>query len=231
MRKHFHLSGSLAPGIFCLILFSSYTASYALAPSSAYTLKGWKLQIPGPIDIDNLVNYSSGYFFLNNDGLLEFSLDASEKGFTPHAKFVRSELRYNDNWKLPCNKELSAELEADSLLIPDKVTVMQIHGITASGSDAPPLLRIAVNNGSLYAFLMNAGGKADEIHLLDNAGKTFFSVDILVNGYNLSVSVNGKTVFERDISYWNYFNYFKIGCYPQANEGKVDVIVKSFSVR
>jgi len=41
----------------------------------------------------------------------------------------------------------------DSHADPDKVTVLQIHGITDQGDNAPPLLRVAVDNGDVYAHI------------------------------------------------------------------------------
>ncbi len=37
----------------------------AAAPSQAFDLHEWKLQVPGPLEVRDLGNYSSGYFFLN----------------------------------------------------------------------------------------------------------------------------------------------------------------------
>ena len=63
-------------------------------PAQAFDLHGWKLQVPGPLEVKNLRNYASGYFFLNASREMCFSLDAAEKGTTPNTKYVRSELRH-----------------------------------------------------------------------------------------------------------------------------------------
>lgn len=43
----------------------------------------------------------------------------------------------------PGTKTLAATLQVNSNAILDKVTILQVHGITGDGSNAPPLLRVA----------------------------------------------------------------------------------------
>ncbi len=123
----------------------------AAPPSQVFDLHGWKLQVPGPIEVKDLRAYSSGYFFLNSSREMCFALDAAEKGTTPNTKYVRSELRHIPNWTVDGTHTLTGEVRVVSHLQPDKLTVLQIHGITAEGDNAPPLLRIAINHGDLYA--------------------------------------------------------------------------------
>ena len=80
-----------------------------------------------------------------------FALDAAEQGTTPNTHCVRSELRHNADWTVAGTHTLVGEVRVVSNLEPDKLTVLQIHGITPDGDNAPPLLRIAVDDGNLYA--------------------------------------------------------------------------------
>ena len=149
MRMKTWLSGAAALGV--LVYGSAWAADSA--PASIFELHNWKLQIPGPVEVKKLTGYSSDYFHLNAAKEMCFCLDAAEKGTTGHAHYVRSELRHLPNWKTDSTHSLSGEFRVTSKLTPDKVTALQIHGITEQGEDAPPLLRIAVNKGDLVAII------------------------------------------------------------------------------
>jgi hypothetical protein len=217
---------ALAPGLLCAL-----SASAADAPSKAFDLHAWKLQVPGPLEIKSLQNYSSPYFDLDPAKEMCFHLDASEKGTTPDAHFVRSELRHLPNWKTSETHTLSAEVRAVSHLDPDKVTVLQIHGIEANGADAPPLLRVALNKGDLVAVLKTSGegDQGETIPLLKGLGDQYVKVEITVKTKQLKIMVNGEEKLSRDLSFWKYMNYFKAGCYPQSTAGKVDVMFRKLS--
>ena len=202
-------------------------------PASAFNLKGWKLQIPGPKEFKDITHYSSDYFFLNKDKEMCFKLDAGEKGATQNAKFVRSELRHLQNWKVGEDRVLAGEVRVTSHLEPDKVTVLQIHGIMDNGSDAPPLLRIAVQHGDLYALLKteNDGEKTESIVLKKGVGTGFFKVEVSVKHAQLKITVDGQVKLDRSLAYWKFSNYFKAGCYPQATKGTAEVFFRSLSVK
>ena len=214
-------------GVFC----ATSVMAAGDAPSSAYNLKDWKLQIPGPVEIRNLANYSSDYFHLSGDSEMVFHLDAAEKGTTPNAHFVRSELRHLPNWAIAETHTLSAEVRASSKLIPNKVTVLQIHGIMNDGKDAPPLLRVAVNNGDLVAVIKttNDGDKNDTMILKKALGTDYAKLDVRVNSGQLQIWVNDQKKLDRNLAFWKFLNYFKAGSYPQATQGTVDVIFRKLS--
>ncbi|HEY5315688.1 MAG TPA: polysaccharide lyase family 7 protein [Pirellulales bacterium] len=203
----------------------------AAAPSTAFDLHDWKLQIPGPRDIKALENYSSEYFNLNAAGEMCFDLNAAEKGTTPNAKYVRSELRHLPNWKTSSRHQLSAELRVISALKPDKVTVLQIHGITEKGGDAPPLLRIAENHGDLVAVIQtgNARRENETIVLQKGLGTRFVKIDVTVEAERLSIRVNGEQQLSRGLAFWKFPNYFKAGCYPQATAGTPQVMFRKLT--
>ena len=217
-------------------LSSSAPAAQAGAPSSVFDLREWKITLPGPKEIKNLEGYSSAYFFLNAEKEMCFHLDASEKGTTPTAKYVRSELRHLPNWGTVESRALSAEVRATSSLKPDKVTIVQIHGITEDKKDAPPLLRVALQDGDLFAMLKTTNlheknSPEEKILLREGLGGSFVKIDVRVEGGQLSVSVDGAEKVRRDLGFWKFLNYFKAGCYPQATEGVADVVFRHLTVR
>lgn len=201
-------------------------------PAEVFDLREWKLQIPGPREIKDLRGHSSKYFFLNENKEMCFDLDAAEKGATENTRYVRSELRHTAEWTVEASHSIFGEVSVASHLSPDKVTVLQIHGITESRDHAPPLLRIAVQKGDLYALVKTeASGDATESVLLKRDVKTGFEkIGVAVKQGRLTVSVNGQEKLARDIRYWKFRNYFKAGCYPQATQGTVRVTFRKLSV-
>jgi hypothetical protein len=212
----------------CTLLFFFTTARAIVrddAPATAFDLQQWKLQIPGPKEIKTLGNYSSAYFRLNAAKEMCFHLDAAEKGTTPNSHYVRSELRHLPEWGVKDAHTLSAEVCVLSHLKPDKVTVLQIHGVTKQGGNAPPLLRIAVNNGDLIAVIKttNDGDKNDTVLLKKGLGSGWAKVEVSVKSKQLKITVDDQEKVSRSLAFWKYPNYFKAGCYPQATNGTVEV--------
>lgn len=228
-------SRSIFAALAAFILVCAAVAS-ALPPSSAFDLRDWKLTLPGPKEIKNLDGYSSEYFYLNDEKAMCFHLDASEKGTTPNASYVRSELRHLPNWKTDGSHLLSAEVKAVSSLKPDKLTVIQIHGMTEEKGDAPPLLRIALQHGDLFAIVKTTAqneknSPVEKILLRKGLGESFAKIDVRVTNAQLFVLVDGEEKFRRDLGFWKFLNYFKAGCYPQATEGVADVTFRQLSVQ
>jgi hypothetical protein len=202
-------------------------------PSTAFDLGEWKLQIPGPKDVKNLEGYASEYFDLNGDGEMCFRLDAADKGTTENTRYVRSELRHLPNWRVNETRTLSAVLRAVSRLKPDKLTVLQIHGMKDDGGNAPPLLRVALQSGDLVALLKidREGKKEEKVSLMKGLGDGLVTLQITVQAGQLGISVNGSEIARRDLSFWPYLNYFKAGCYPQATKGTAEVMFRQLSVQ
>jgi len=227
-------------GVFFLVLgaalFFAVPAARAEAPSSLFDLREWKITLPGPKEIRDLEGYSSDYFYLNSQKEMCFHLDASEKGTTPTARYVRSELRHLPNWSSGESRSLSAEVRATSSLDPDKLTVVQIHGITEDKKDAPPLLRLALQSGDLYAMLKTTSqneknSTEEKILLREGLGGDFVKIDVVVEGGQLSILIDGEEKVRRDLGFWKFLNYFKAGCYPQATQGIADVVFRQLTVR
>jgi hypothetical protein len=217
-----------------LFLFNTTAGKHTAPdpPSKYFDLNGWKLQIPGPKEVKDLTGYSSNYFYLADDKSMLFDLNAAETGTTKNAHFVRSELRHLLNWETGSTHSLSSTTRVTCDMPAYKVTVLQIHGIQENKDDAPPLLRIAVINGDLYSFLKsdNSGDNTEKKMLLANVQDKYFSTAIHVEKNVLTITVNGKVCLSKELSYWNYLNYFKLGCYPQVTEGNFKIYVKEFSV-
>jgi hypothetical protein len=202
-------------------------------PSNSFDLRDWKINIPGPVEIKDLQGYASKYFDLNGLGEMCFHLDAAEKGTTPNTHFVRSELRHLPNWRANEHHSLSAVVHTDSHLSPDKVTVVQIHGMTDDKKNAPPLLRVALNDGDLVAIIKtdSAGKQNDTTMLVKGLGPKPVKIDVVVEGGQLKVLADGQQKVTRSLAFWPYQNYFKAGCYPQATNGTVDVMFSSLSAK
>jgi hypothetical protein len=230
-----HPSMKALPLIAALVslLITGARAGEGTPPASAFDLRQWKLQIPGPLEIKPLAGYSSGYFFLNKSREMVFRLDAAEQGATTNAHYVRSELRHNLNWHIGESHTMSAEVRGVSHLEPDKVTVLQIHGIQEDGSDAPPLLRVALNGGDLVAMTKpdNDGERTETTLLKKAAGANWSKVEITVKKGQLAISVDSEQRFSRSIAYWKFPNYFKAGLYPQATKGTAEVFFRRLSVK
>jgi hypothetical protein len=215
------------------------------APGTHFNLEGWKLQIPGPkeVTIPDLDMYASEYFFLNSAKQMCFWIDCADTRHTPNSEYVRSELRHLKNWHINDTAQLSAKIKVDSKANPNKVTVLQIHGIKDGVKDsednAPPLLRIALNDGSLRAIIKidNSFGDEDphsveniELGSLDsNSGEINCAIE--VHKEHLIISTDGVEKLNRDLSFWKYKNYFKAGCYPQSHHGTVTVMFSKLSVK
>ena len=223
----------------------------ASSPGSLIDLSHWQLTIPGPITIapPALSTYSSKYFFYNaRTGVgrlaaMAFVVDSRETGTTENSQYVRSELRETlvpnstrTNWSVRDGTHtLSAMLRLNyGASTPAQVTVLQIHGITPTGGNAPPLLRLAMMSGSLYAWIKRDGSNSDSntdlLPLMSNIGSQPFSAQVVVQKGQLIIYVNGSTKVIRDVSFWPYDNYFKAGAYPQANSGTSEVDFFSLQV-
>jgi hypothetical protein len=213
-------------------IFAGNSEGNFIEPSKKFELNGWKLQIPGPKDILNLDNYATEYFYLNKDNEMVFWLNSAEKGATKNSTFIRSELRHLSNWSIHGHYRIRGILRVESKLEPDKVTVMKIHGFTTPGAYAPTLVRIALNDKDLYAYLNKSNTPKDTtgILLASKIDRQLFKCLIEVNKGYLTIKVNDKEKLARDVSYWKYKSYFKAGCYPQSRKGEVKVMFKELSV-
>jgi hypothetical protein len=196
-----------------------------------FALRDWFLQAPGPVRVNDLLEYASPHFFLTGEQEMGFALDAAEKGTTRTSKFVRSELRHLPEWTVQSQITLSCEVRVVSALEPDRLTVLQIHGTAADG-DIPPLLRMTFRNGDLFADVKNesTGHETDFVKLCRGVGAAYVAIDVRVHQGTLEVIVDGIVKLSRDVSFWAYSNYFKAGCYPQAKQGTAQAYFRKLAV-
>jgi len=194
-----------------------------------FDLSHWKLQIPGPLDINPIGDYTSKYFYYGDGGEMIFWVDSSEKGATENSSYVRSELREmldpsdkTVNWLLRGTHTLTAELEVIKAGAP-KITVLQIHGIKTNGDNAPPLLKVVVEGEKLYALLKKDSSGDNEEKILLQEGVKKFATEIKIKDYQLTIKVNNTLKLSRSLLFWKYYNYFKAGNYPQATSGISEV--------
>ena len=214
------------------LLWASSTTN-ALAPAAVFDLQQWKLDVPGPLEIRELAGYSSPYFYLTSAREMCFHLDAADKGHTPNTEYVRSELRHLPNWDSKEHHALSAVVRAFSHFSPDKVTLVQIHGMTPQKTNAPPLLRVALNDGDLVAIIKtdSSGHENDSTLLVKGLGSSPVKIAVVVDGGRLKVWANNQLKVDRSLAFWPFLNYFKAGCYPQATHGTGDILFSSLSAR
>ena len=205
-----------------------------IPPARLFMLTDWKLQLPGPEEIKQIPeNYFSHYFYGTVDSVVCFQLDAAEKGHTANSEFVRSELRHRKDWAITSSHSLSAKIRVEAKAEANKVTVLQIHGINPDHSNAPPLLRIAFNDHSLYAFIKTdiTGANTEKIFLQQFFDSNYIAISILTNNGTLKIYTDNQLRVERDLHFWSYLNYFKIGCYPQVKSGFFKVLCKDVNVQ
>ena len=215
----------------CLVYGPSHSQEY-IAPSSKFDLQSWKLQIPGPLEIKDLKDYGSPYFYLTPENFMHFHLDASEKGTTPNASTVRDELRNLQNWKINEDHELSTIISLKCTRTECKATIIQIKSLSPENESAPPFLRIAVEGQNLYAHLKEDGNNNTKKFLLKTGVQNMFlSIMVKVKKSRLIILVDDAEVLSKEVSYWTLTNHFKMGCYPQQTEGIFDVDVKELIVK
>nr|MBU9918430.1 hypothetical protein [Fusobacteriaceae bacterium] len=58
----------------------------------------------------------------------------------------------------------------------------------------------------------------------------FFTMKLKVEDKKLSIDINGQKTINKNIGFWDYKNYFKLGAFPQAKIGDFTVSVKNLSV-
>jgi hypothetical protein len=201
--------------------------------SPAFDFTDWVLQLPGPIEIKALDGYKSQFFQLDAQGRLQFWIDAGLSGSTAHSNYVRAELRHRANWSVRGGRRsLAARLSIAANLSPSQVTVLQIHGVTADGDNAPPLARIALVDGTPTAWVKTdaAGEHTERIALGPPPGERAFDCRIAIDDGVLSVAYDGAPPIQRDLRFWPYDNYFKAGLYPQAHQGQATAWFTRLSV-
>src|ERR1700724_3194607 len=123
-----------------------------------------------------------------------------ENGVTLGSKYPRTELREMTSsgglaeWAVTGNNTLSATVKAD--VVPDHVTVGQIHLNNSTGSSKPLLELFYYKNGDIALFLEQTPSGGNGVpHTVANVKlgtKWSYSVDLKGN-HDIALTVNGAT--------------------------------------
>lgn len=211
--------------LFVLMIVQLFSKEYK-APSEKYSLGAWKFESPTGTNIKELNGFSSKYFYLTDDNLMCFDIDSNNTS----TKSLNNEIRHLSNWTVNSNHYLEATMKVTASPKLYKLVVAQIYGINENNVDVAPLLRIMVENGNLYAHIKKNSQNNDVVLLKENITDNFFTMKLKVENKKIIVSIDGKEVVNRDVGFWNYKNYFKLGAFPQAKIGDFKVSVENFSV-
>lgn len=198
----------------------------------------WKIQYPSGtieggmksslITKDFKNKYFSLYKSIEEKEYIRFSLDASDKGKSPHGSSVRSELKGNKYWKLKGKHSLSYSFYFDSTdFSKARFSVGQIEQI-CSEKDSP-LLRIELFDGQINAIICNyetdgikkADGKAHKYSLGKIRPLEEVSIKIEVQDKNLKIFRDNILTCEHNFHQKvdsTLDNYFKLGLYYQNKD-------------
>ena len=228
--------------ILAATLLSVTTASATLGQGAPYDLKKFrsvlddsKLQAPKSsptlIDRGSFEGASNEYFFLDPTGqYMTFTVDGTSN---------RSELRQlSGDWdtasKTPQRLIARVKVLVPPEGSPKRFTFLQIHD-KKNGDDGlnKPLLRVASHKNReekqdhLWAAIRTPKDFDKPITLKNLSGKHidlgprpngFFDIEVRVQNSRMSVTLNGKTKVDMDVSYWDGLdNYFKAGVYNQTS--------------
>ncbi|HEV3171784.1 MAG TPA: polysaccharide lyase family 7 protein [Actinocrinis sp.] len=204
-----------------------------VAPGGNFDLSHWELQLPTgttnntttilPSQLEGPHGFQDKYFYTDpTDGSMTFW--DPENGVTLGSNYARTELREMDSagapaeWDVVGNNTLSATVKVD--VVPDHVTVGQIHLDNSAGSSKPLLELFCYKSGEIALFLEQtpAGGNgiAHPITTVKLGSQWTYSIDL--NGsHDIAVTINGHTThFTEPSSFDGYKMYFKAGDYDQS---------------
>ena len=211
--------------VFALMIVQVFSKEYK-APSDSYSLGAWKFESPTGANIKDLNGFSSKYFYLSDENLLCFDIDTNNTS----TKSLNNELRNLNNWYVNSTHQLSVTMKAIASPKSYKLVVAQIYGIDDSNVDVASLMKLVIEDGNLYAYIKKNNQSNDIILLKENVINKFFSFDINIDNKNLSIQIDGEEMVSRNVGFWNYRNYFKVGAYPQSKYGEFQVYLNNLSV-
>ncbi|TVY07500.1 polysaccharide lyase family 7 protein [Paenibacillus cremeus] len=215
------------------------SAIAVVPPGGNFDLSHWKLTLPdqGASEISAAqlqAGYSGPYFYTDpQDGAMTFWAPVNG-GTTSGSSYPRSELREminptddNVNWSWLGNHTMTATERVTVVPSTGKVIALQIHGVTASGGSASPLVKMQYDsNKHAVDFLVKAlAAGGSDIHYVFNGiqvGDSYSAQIQVVNGV-LYMTVNGVTqshdFIAADPNWKDVLFYFKAGAYTQDNVG------------
>ena len=188
-------------------------------PSDTNDYSKFKLQQPDGETINDLKDYDSEYFYLNDKDITIFYCPTQGKT-TSNAKYTRSELREVNEWKPPMGvHNLTTHLKVPVENTTDQVIVSQIHNTNAPVGS--PLLLIRWENGTLkFHYKKDKDGNRGDSQIIGKPDHKWFDLSLNVDNGLLKVSIDGEIKINMDISYWDYNCYFKMGAYTQSTDPK-----------
>lgn len=225
----------------CLCLSLGHAAEETKPPSGHFDLSHWKLTLPVaasgaksgkameilPAQL-NAGFASSEYFYTGTDGAMVFWCPVTGAR-TENTEYSRCELREminpaDDNvcWSARGTHIMEARCRVMEVPSGQKVVIGQIHGYSGK---ARPMIKLQFYKGRVEALVKDKARKGKDIKLTfpDVGLDKDFDYQIKLENGLLSVTVNGETqsenVFERDPAWAEQTLYFKVGAYPQDNEG------------
>ena len=213
----------------------------------------WAFQYPSGSEEGGMINANvtpelkNKYFslFESPDGkkYMRFSLDASDKGKSPYASSVRSELRHKNEWTLADKTSLEYTFYLTSTdFSTAKFTVGQFLQICDTKES--PLCRIEVENGQITAKVINykkdgttkSDGETHKYSLGTIVQKQEVTIKIAIDNKVMRLYRDGKElashIFPAEVES-GYKNYYKAGIYYQNKDSpKIfsEVFIRNLSV-
>lgn len=203
------------------------------AKSSGIDLRNWKLTLPdaktteiSPAQL--LAGFHNQYFSVEANGTLLFTA-ASDGGSTANSKYPRSELREllnpddrTQNWTSQGSHTMHVREAVVQIPQGVAVIVSQIHGVTQSGKNAAPLVKLQWKDEKLQMLVKELAKGGPDIRY-DIPGNfqlgTAFDVSLQIHDGRLSMRVNDQLLVDdfvaRDPAWADLRFYFKAGNYLQ----------------
>ncbi len=218
VSKYFHLV--------CYVLFfisgevsgQSYNVPYDIPRFQSF-ISGCKLQAPTSATIatssDLMNGYTSEWFYV---------IEEDKIAMRQSGESMRTEFRHQTNWNLlEGDRSFHGRLKVEKQTC-DQVTVVQIHDDANAGNGPnKPLLRIYKHLAKspanhLWAAIKTDVSGTNTTHIdLGLAPTEYFDWDVILEGGNLIINIDGIEKVNENVSFWSFPSYWKAGVYLQDN--------------